>query len=281
MEVIRPGRPLWAQGEPPSPRFSLLGVPFDGTASFNPGSREGPLAIRVATHGLEDFSPALGRSVPEGYLEDLGDLELPFGNPAVVLDRTEAAVSEIAQRDRIPFLLGGEHLVTLGALRALRKRGPFALVQLDAHADLRQGYLGEPLSHASVVYHAQELLGAERVLQFGIRSGSEEEMGRARFLREEWSASAARDACEAIGDLPLYLTLDIDVADPACAPGTGTPEPGGWTAKELLAAVRLFGGRRLVGADIVEVLPSRDPAGVTALLAAKCLREILIAQAGR
>ena len=281
MEVIRPGRPLWAQGEPASPRFSLLGVPFDGTASFNPGSREGPLAIRAATHGLEDYSPALRRAVPDGFLEDLGDLELPFGNPAAVVDRTESAVGEIAAKGRIPFLLGGEHLVTLGALRALHKAGPFALVQLDAHADLRRGYLGEGLSHASVVHHAQELLGAAHVLQLGIRSGSEEEMGRALFLREDWSPAAARDALEAIGDLPLYLTLDIDVADPACAPGTGTPEPGGWTARDVLEAVRLFGGRRLVGADIVEVLPSRDPAGITALLAAKCLREILIAQAGR
>ncbi len=281
MDVIRPGQALWAQGEPAAPRFSLLGVPFDGTASFNPGSREGPLAIRRATHGLEDYSPAQGRSVPEGYLEDLGDLDLPFGNPLAMLRRTEAAVQEILARGRLPFLLGGEHLVTLGALRALRREGPFALVQLDAHGDLRDAYLGESLSHASVVYHAQEILGPEHVLQFGIRSGPEEELRRATFLREEWSAAAARDALEQIGDLPIYLTIDIDVADPAFAPGTGTPEPGGWTSREVLAAARLFGGRRLVGADIVEVLPSRDPAGITALLAAKCLREILIAQSGR
>ncbi len=281
MEVIRPGRPLWAQGEAASPRFALLGVPFDGTASFNPGSREGPLAIRSATHGLEDYSPAQGRAVPEGYLEDLGDLELSFGNPQAMLRRTEAAVQEIAAKGRIPFLLGGEHLVTLGALRALRRQGEFALVQLDAHADLRDAYLGESLSHASVVYHAQELLGAERVLQFGIRSGSEEELRRASFLREQWGPAAGHDALARIGDLPIYLTIDIDVADPAFAPGTGTPEPGGWTSREVLEAVRLFGGRRLVGVDIVEVLPSRDPAGITALLAAKCLREILIAQRGR
>ncbi len=281
MDIIRPGRPLWAQEDPEAPRFSLLGVPFDGTASFNPGSREGPLAIRAATHGLEDYSPALRGSVPEGFLEDLGDLELPFGNPAGMLKGTEAAVEEILEKGRIPFLLGGEHLVTLGALRALRRRGEFALVQLDAHADLRSDYLGESLSHASVVYHAQELLGRERVFQFGIRSGSEEELGRAAFLREEPSEGAFRDALAAIGDLPLYLTIDIDVADPAFAPGTGTPEPGGWTSRQVLEAVRLFGGRRLLGADIVEVLPSRDPAGITALLAAKCLREILIAQSGR
>jgi len=281
MEVLHPGRALWAQGPAPSARFSLLGVPFDGTASFNPGSREGPLAVRAATHGLEDYSPALRASVPEGYLEDLGDLELPFGNPLAMLQRTEAAVLEIRAGGRIPFLLGGEHLVTLGALRALHREGAFALVQLDAHADLRDGYLGERLSHASVVYHAQELLGRERVLQFGIRSGTEEELARSAFLREEWGPAAAHDALETIGDLPVYLTIDIDVADPAAAPGTGTPEPGGWTAREVLEAARFFGGRRLVGADIVEVLPGRDPAGITAILAAKCLREILIAQARR
>jgi agmatinase len=281
MEFIHPGRPLWAQGEPASPRFSLLGVPFDGTSSFNPGSREGPLAIRGATHGLEDYSPVFGRSVPEGYLEDLGDLELSFGNPGSMLRRTEAAVYEIAAKGRIPFLLGGEHLVTLGALRALHRQGEFAIVQLDAHADLRDAYVGESLSHASVIYHGQELVGPGRVFQFGIRSGCEKELGRASFLREQWSPGAARDALEQIGELPIYLTIDIDVADPAFAPGTGTPEPGGWTSRELLEAVRLFGGRKLIGADIVEVLPSRDPAGITALLAAKCLREILIAQSGR
>ena len=281
MDLIHHGRPLWAQDNPASPRFSLLGVPFDGTASFNPGSREGPLAIRVATHGLEDYSPALRRSVPEGFLEDVGDVEIPFGNPDGVLRRTEAAVRGIMEKGRIPFVLGGEHLVTLGALRALRRQGDFALVQLDAHADLRDAFFGESLSHASIVYHARELLGPQRVLQFGIRSGCEEELRLATFLREEWSPAAARDALERIGDLPIYLTIDIDVADPAFAPGTGTPEPGGWTSREVLEAVRLFGGRRLCGVDIVEVLPSRDPAGITALLAAKCLREILIAQSGR
>ncbi len=281
MDTIHPGRPLWAQGDAGSPRVAILGVPFDGTASFNPGSREGPLAIRAATHGLEDYSPVFERAVPDGFLADLGDIEIPFGNPAAVLDATEEATREILAQGRLPFLLGGEHLVTLGALRALRRQGEFALVQLDAHADLRQDYHGMSLSHASVVYHAQELLGPGRVFQFGIRSGCEEELRRARFLHEGWSPGAARDALAQIGDLPIYLTIDIDVADPACAPGTGTPEPGGWTAREVLEAVRLFGGRRLCGADIVEVLPSRDPAGITALLAAKCLREILIAQAGR
>jgi len=274
---LRPGQALWAQDEAQAARFRLIGVPFDGTASFHPGSREGPLAIRAATHGLEDFSPALGRAVREGCLEDPGDLELPFGDAGAMLRATEAAVAGAAGDGRTPIVLGGEHLVTLGALRALRSQGPFAVVQLDAHADLRDAYLGEALSHASVMYHAQELLGPERVLQFGVRSASAEEYGRARFLREDASPGAFAEALERIGDLPLYLTIDIDVADPACAPGTGTPEPGGWTAREVLEAVRFFASRPLVGADVVEVLPSRDPAGITALLAAKCLREILIA----
>ncbi|MDA8344240.1 MAG: agmatinase [Thermaerobacter sp.] len=281
MNVLHPGRPLWAQEEPRDPRVELFGVPFDGTASFNAGSREGPLAIRSATHGLEDFSPALSASVPEGFLHDLGDLDLPFGNPAEVLRRTEAATEEILSRGRLPFLLGGEHLVTLGALRAHRRHGDFVLVQLDAHADLRHDYLGESLSHAAVLYHAQELLGRENVLQLGIRSASAEEWGRRGFLRTDLSEKSVSEAIREIGGRPIYLTLDIDVADPAFAPGTGTPEPGGATSQELLAAVRGLSALPLVGADIVEVLPSRDPAGITALLAAKCLREMLIAQGVR
>ncbi len=281
MRVLHPGRPLWAQEDARDPKAELFGVPFDGTASYNPGSREGPLAIRAATHGLEDFSPALGASVPGGFLHDCGDLDLPFGNPAEVLRRTEEATLEIAERGHLPILLGGEHLVTLGALRALRSRGEFALVQLDAHADLRSQYLGEPLSHAAIVYHGQQLLGRENVLQLGIRSASAEEWGRRGFLRSDLSQESVQAALREIGDRKIYLTLDIDVADPSAAPGTGTPEPGGASAQELLAAVRTFAALPLVGADIVEVLPSRDPAGITALLAAKCLREMLIAQGVR
>lgn len=280
MRVLHPGRPLWAQGEPKDPKAALLGVPFDGTASFNPGSREGPLALRAATHGLEDYSPALGRSVQDGFLVDLGDLDIPFGNPAEVLRRTEEAVREIVRDGRLPLLIGGEHLVTLGALRALADRGDFVVLQLDAHADLRDDYLGETLSHATVMRHAQRLLGADRVVQLGIRSGSREELAHARHLFSDLSEESLEAAVRLVAGRRVYLTIDIDVADPAFAPGTGTPEPGGASSQEVLRAVRRLAGLPLVGADIVELLPGRDASGVTALLAAKCLREILIAQGG-
>lgn len=280
MRVLRPGRPLWAQEDGGGARVALLGVPFDGTASFHPGSREGPLALRAATHGLEDYSPALGRAVREGFLQDLGDLDLPFGNPGAVLRLTEEAVREIVGRGQMPLLAGGEHLVTLGALRALRDRPDFVVVQLDAHADLRDDYLGEELSHAAVMRHAQKLLGEDRVLQLGIRSGSRTEMRHARMLWPDLAPASLDAALRAIAGRPVYLTIDIDVADPAFAPGTGTPEPGGATSAEVLEAVRRLAQGPLVGADIVELLPSRDVAAITALLAAKCLREILIAQGG-
>lgn len=280
MRVLHPGRPLWAQGGASDPKVALLGVPFDGTASFNSGSREGPLALRAATHGLEDYSPALGKSVPDGFLHDLGDLDVPFGNPAGVLRLTEEAVREILLSRRMPFLVGGEHLVTLGALRAIADAEDFVVVQLDAHADLRDEYLGEELSHATVMRHAQRLLGADRVVQLGIRSGSHQELSHARHLWGDLHKESVDAAIETIAGRRVYLTVDIDVVDPAFAPGTGTPEPGGASSSEVLAAVRRIAALPLVGADIVEVLPSRDIAGITALLAAKCLREILIAQGG-
>lgn len=258
----------------------LLGLPLDSTSSFRPGSRFGPQGIRAASWGLETYSPVWRRDLQELAFADLGDIALPFGNAALALQKIESVYDALLADGLFCVGFGGEHLVTLAPVRAAERLHPeLCVVQLDAHADLRDQYLGEPLSHASVLYHIQRLVGTARVFQLGIRSGEREEMLRADQL---WPDLAALDhVVKAIGGRPTYLTIDIDVVDPAFAPGTGTPEPGGITAAELLDAARLLSsGLNLVACDIVEVAPMLDPSGRTAILAAKATREILLGRRG-
>lgn len=265
----------------------LLGLPLDATVSFRPGTRFGPARIRAVSEGLESYSPVLDRDLTELALHDAGSLALPWAQVEMALDRIEAAVETLVEDGHWPFLLGGEHLVTLGVLRALARRYPdLVVVQLDAHADQRDVYMGEPLSHATVMRRAGELLGAGRIYQAGIRSGEREEMAWARTHGRLLPADAAaalaalRQLPQELGDRPVYVTMDLDVVDPGMAPGVGTPEPGGWTGSELLAAVYALRGLNVVGCDLVELSPPNDgPGEVAAFLAAKVVREALLAWA--
>jgi len=252
----------------------LLGAPFDSTASFRPGARFGPAAIREASYGLETFSPALNGDLGDSPFMDLGDLELSFGDPNPALLMIEQAVGEILSAGRVPFLLGGEHLVSLGAIRALHRVHPgLALVHIDAHADLREDYLGQKLSHATVMRRASEFLAPESIRQIGVRSCTREEYGLAGALR-----SIPENVALRVGEKPCYLTCDLDVLDPSVLPGTGTPEPGGMTFQELASTlVTLITRLNVVGIDVVELAPNLDPTGVSAVVAAKVVRECLIA----
>lgn len=271
----QPGHLLFASGDPTRAPLAVYGMPFDGTTSYRPGTRSGPLAIREASTSLEFYSPKQGRELDPERVADLGDLEFPFGNPEAVLGRIDDAVTGLAKQGRFPLGLGGEHLVTLGAIRALARVHPdLSIVQLDAHTDLRDAYEGEKLSHATVIRRCQDLLGPGRIYQFGIRSGTREEFEAAAFLSSD--LSRLEEAIHRIGNGPAYLTVDIDVFDPAYAPGTGTPEPGGISFRELEAALPHLTGPRWIGADIVEVSPGWDPTGRTPVLAAKLLRELII-----
>jgi agmatinase len=260
-------------------RLVILGAPMDFTVSFRPGSRSGPQAIRAASPGLEEYSLYSGKDLRDQSFFDAGDLALPFGSPSRSLAMIEEAVSQIFADGKFPLLLGGEHLVSLAALRAAAQRYPgLAVIHLDAHADLRTDYMGEPHSHASVMYHAHTSLGVE-LYQFGIRSATREEESFAKKHTHFYPFHVLEPLTAAVKNLsgrPVYLSLDIDVVDPAFAPGTGTPEPGGITAAELLAAVGVMQGLKLVGMDLVEVSPVYDPAGITAMLAAKVVREIIL-----
>lgn len=255
-------------------RVCIFGAPFDSTTSFRPGSRFGPGAIREASYGLETFSPALNADLEDCSFMDMGDLELPFGDPNPALHLIEEKTREILSSKKIPFLLGGEHLVSLGSIRAAAQAYPdLQIVHLDAHADLRDDYLGMKLSHATVMRRACDLLGQDSISQIGIRSCTKDEFilaGTLKTLPDEITAK--------IGGKPCYLTCDLDILDPSVLPGTGTPEPGGFSFNELIAVlVQLITRLRIIGLDVVELAPNLDPTGVSAVTAAKVVRECLIA----
>lgn len=260
-------------------RWAVFGAPLDATGSFRPGSRFGPAAIRLASPVLEEWSPVLQRGFGERPFCDLGDLDLAPGETDGALDAISELAAELDAAGIRPLMLGGEHLVTWAAVRALAPAHPgLRVLQFDAHADLREDYLGRAASHATVMRRVCEVIGPDRCHQLGIRSGSPEEWAYARratrFAPSAWAVPEGWRAD--LRSSPLYVTVDIDFVDPAYAPGTGTPEPGGPTAADLLAAVDSLDGLNVVGADLVEVSPAYDPTGATAALAAKVVRELLL-----
>jgi len=268
-----------------SARVVLFGAPYDSTTSFRPGTRFGPAAIRSESFGIETYSPLQDRDLEDFPFFDAGDLELPFGAPDRALEMIEAQAEEILAAGKIPFLLGGEHLVTLGAVRAVAKRYPdLHVIHFDAHADLRADYLGVQLSHACVMRRCHDLLGDGRIFQFGIRSGTREEFAFMRdghVVTEPFSDATLPQVVESIPpDAPVYLTVDMDVLDPSAFPGTGTPEAGGFTYRQLVSdVVRICGQLNVVGLDNVELAPTLDPTGRSTALACTFLRESLLALA--
>lgn len=260
----------------------IYGMPMDYTVSFRPGSRFGPAAIRRASVGLEEYSPYLDKHLEEVRYFDAGDLMLPFGNAARSLDMIGEYVRGLLAAGKVPVGLGGEHLVTWPVIREVFAVYPdLHLIHIDAHADLREQYEGEPLSHSTPIRKAAALMGGKRVWQFGIRSGMREEFAWGRENVNFFPFDVLEPLQGALPQLegkPVYVTIDIDVLDPSAAPGTGTAEAGGITSKELLGAVHAIAksGARIVGFDLVEVAPVYDPTEQTPIVAAKLLREMLL-----
>jgi len=253
----------------------ILGCPYDGTSSFRPGARFAPSAIRQASVGLETYSLELDRDLEDSPFEDIGDLELPVGDKSRTLELIRHAVSSICDQDKIPFCLGGEHTISLAAISEVHKRQPsLKVIQLDAHLDLRQHYLGEEICHASVMRRIVNIVGWENVLQIGARSGTREEWQLAK--NHGTLGSSDIDISKWIGDSPAYLTVDLDVFDPGVMGGIGTPEPGGWNYLDFLTLLRQCLSVAFVGMDVVELSPHYDPTGASEILAAKVVRDLLL-----
>lgn len=258
----------------------IFGAPMDFTVSFRPGTRFGPAHIRQVSVGLEEYSPHLQRDLTDYAYYDAGDIGLPPGRVEESLSRIGTAVKRVLADGKFPLMLGGEHLVTLPAVECAARFYPeLVVVHFDAHADLRDEYFNDRLSHATVMRRVAEVVGGQNLFQFGIRSGTREEFTYARdntHLFPGELIGPLSGVREQLKGRPVYLTLDIDVVDPAYAPGTGTPEPGGCTPQEVFRALYRLSGLNVVGMDLVEVSPVYDPTERTSLLAAKLVREAIL-----
>ncbi len=260
----------------------LFGAPFDSTTSFRPGARFGPSAMRHESFGLETYSPYQDADLTDHAVFDSGDLELCFGSAEAALADIRKRTETILADGKLPLLIGGEHLVTLGSVRAVAARHPeLHIIHFDAHADLRDDYLGAKLSHACVLRRCHELLGDGRIHQFCIRSGDREEFrfAKAHTDMHPLTLDGLTETVEQLraGNIPVYFTIDLDCLDPSAFPGTGTPEAGGITFLQLLEAIRKVAQCNIVGADVNELAPMLDPTGVSTATACKVLRELLLA----
>ncbi len=261
----------------------IFGAPFDSTTSFRPGTRFASSVMRNESFGIETYSPYQDKDLEDYNIFDAGDLELSFGNSESALKDIEDMATEILKDGKIPFMIGGEHSVTLGTVRAVAEKYPdLHIIQFDAHTDLRDDYLGQKYSHASVIRRCWDIVGDGKIFQFGIRSGerSEWDFAKKHLNTTKFNFGNNFDkldkAIEKLEGKPVYFTLDLDVLDPSEFPGTGTPEAGGVTFTELHKAIEKISKLNIVGLDMNELSPIYDQSGQSTALACKLLREILL-----
>jgi agmatinase len=261
--------------------IAIVGIPMDFTVSFRPGTRMGPQQIRTVSYGIEEYSVYLDKDLADKSYFDLGDMNLPFGNVEGSLTVIENVTRRMLADKKFPILLGGEHLVTYPIIRAFKEQyQDLVVIHFDAHADLRLDYAGEPNSHATVMRKVAQMIEPKNLYQFGIRSGTSDEF---QYAKENTNMFIDRvieplkQVIPTLGQRPVYVSLDIDVVDPAYAPGTGTPEAGGCSSREIIEAIHELGAANIVGFDLVEVSPATDQSERTSLLAAKIIREAILA----
>ena len=252
----------------------MLGMPFDGTVSYRPGSRFAPEQIRLASWGLEEYSPYFDRHLEDCNFHDAGDLEFPLGNTVKSLDVIRRNVEEIYRDGKKVFGIGGEHLVTLPEIQAVSKYvDNLAIVHFDAHTDLREEYIGEPLSHSAVIRHSADIVGFENLKQIGIRSGMKEEF---ELMKKYNTLCHKYEELDALKGKNIFVTVDLDVLDTAIMPGTGTLEAGGFNFNELVGWFKYLTKFNIIGADVVELAPDYDASGASTAVATKVIRELLM-----
>ena len=257
----------------------IYGAPFDSTTSFRPGTRFASQAMRPDSYGLESYSTYQDKDMEDYGYFDSGDLELPFGNADRALKMIEEFSDEVLADGKMPVMIGGEHLVTLGAVRSVAKKyDDLHIIHFDAHADLREDYMGEKLSHASVMRRCWEIVGDDRIYQFGIRSGSKEEVywGKEHVYTRNFDTETLKEIAEKLKGKNVYVTIDLDVLDPSIFPGTGTPEAGGITFREMISGIKAMKDLNIVAFDVNELSPHYDQSGVSTAVACKVLREMLL-----
>lgn len=256
----------------------IYGTPFDQTTSFRPGTRFASQTMRSESFGIETYSPYQDKDLLDIKVMDAGDIELPFGDVERSLGMIYQQAKQILEDGKMPVMIGGEHLVTLPQFKAVLEKYPDVhIIHFDAHADLRMDYLGQQLSHACVMRRCYELVGENRIFQFGIRSGERSEFEVKGVYTHKFDLATFPQIVEELKGKPVYFTLDLDVLDPSVFPGTGTPEAGGVTFKELLEAVMYLQKLNVVAFDVNELAPNYDHSGVSTAVACKILREILLA----
>lgn len=261
-------------------KLVIFGAPFDSTTSYRPGTRFASKTMRAESFAIETYSPYQDADLEDINVFDGGDLELCFGNTELALSQIEQFTSQLLKDDKLPIMIGGEHLVTLGAVRAVFKKYPdLYIIHFDAHTDLRQEYLGTPLSHATVIRRVWDLVGDGRIFQYGIRSGERSEFiwSKEHISTQKFDFTGLSETVNSLKGKPVYFTIDLDVLDPSVFPGTGTPEAGGVTFLQLLDAIRTVCRLNIVGCDINELSPVYDPSGMSTAAACKILRELLLA----
>lgn len=261
-------------GDYESSDIVMVGIPFDGTVSYRSGSRFAPELIRTASWGLETYSPYFDKDLEKVNFHDAGDLELPLGNTHKSLEIIKENVEQIYTDKKRFFGIGGEHLVTLPAIQAISKfYDNIAVVHFDAHTDLRTSYLGEEMSHSTVMYHIGNIIGYENIKQIGIRSGTKEEYDLMKKYKTR--LDFPEQLCK-LKNKNVFVSVDLDVLDPSLMSGTGTPEAGGLTFNELIDWFKCLKGLKIIGADVVELSPHYDASGASTATATKVIRELLM-----
>ena len=260
----------------------LFGAPFDSTSSYRPGSRFMSRTMRAESYGLETYSPYQDLDLEtDSSVFDSGDLELCFGDTEKALAGVYEVSKKILAANKTPFLLGGEHLVSLPAVKATYEKYPaLRLIHFDAHTDLRDDYLGAKLSHATVIRRVHDFLGDGHIFQFGIRSGERAEFmwAKTHTQLQKFDFSGLTAVTKSLQDYPVYLTVDLDVLDPSILCGTGTPEAGGVNFVDLLnACLTVIKDCNVVACDMTELAPNLDTSGTSTAVALKLLREMLLA----